>query len=347
MKKDNNMVLFEKNLHDGVLSKSAYENVLNDCYKKKEKVSSGRSNNGKDKISVIIPTHNRLEQLDKCIDSILSQNYKNVEIIIIDDVSTDKTQSKYENIKNDKIVYIRNSKNLGMGLNRQKAFNIATGDFIIFCDDDDYFIDNTYFSDAIKIFKDKEIDVICSSSYIHYETDNTYQYYELNFKKKINSLDYLERFQFDLKKPTSTFPAIFRKKSLDEADFKNMKMMNDSSIYLRCLMLGRSAYANEKIIGVYRVHDKNDTFNVKADFTIKNLKEKKYIYKYLRQNNVNFDLKKWFVEQIKITTCHFLNGKEKSNYKRNKVLYWVKYNVSKDLFKELKKHEKEKRNAKN
>ena len=104
-----------------------------------------------------------------------------------------------------------------------------------------------------------------------------YQYYELNFKKKINSLDYLERFQFDLKKPTSTFPAIFRKKSLDEAEFKNMKMMNDSSIYLRCLMLGRSAYANEKIIGVYRVHDKNDTFNVKADFTIKNLKEKKYI----------------------------------------------------------------------
>lgn len=61
MKKDNNMLLFEKNLQDGVLSKSAYENILNDCYKKNEKVSSVRSNNGKEKISVIIPTHNRFQ----------------------------------------------------------------------------------------------------------------------------------------------------------------------------------------------------------------------------------------------------------------------------------------------
>lgn len=346
MKKDNNIKLFDKNLKDGVLSKTAYENILNDCYKKNNKVSSIKDNDGKYKISVIIPTHNRLEQLEQCINSIFNQNYKNIEIIIIDDVSTDKTQNKYKNIKDDKIVYIRNNKNLGMGLNRQKAFKIAKGEFIIFCDDDDYFIDNSYFSDAITIFKDKSIDVICSSSYIHYENDNTYQYYELNFSKKIKSLDYLERFQFDLKKPTSTFPAIFRKKALDEADFKNMKMMNDSSIYLRCLMLGRNAYANKKIIGVYRVHDKNDTFNVKSDFTIKNLKEKKYIYKFLSKKDIDFDLNKWFIEQIKITTCHFLNGKEKSTYKRNKVLYWVKHNVSKELFKELKKHEKDKKNEK-
>lgn len=349
-KQDENYKLFEENKKNKLLSPSAFLNILEDCFtlskEEKEKLSlkeKKKKVTEKEKITVIIPTHNRLEQLTKCIESITNQDYKNIEIIIIDDVSTDATRKFYENHKDKRIRYLRNEKNLGMGLNRQKAFKVATGDFIIYCDDDDYFIDNTYFKDAIKIFQDKEINVICSPSYIHYEEENIYSLYELNFSKKIKSIDYLKRFQFDLKKPTSTFPAIFRKEVLDKANFKDMKMMNDSSIYLKALMMGGYTYKNEKIIGVYRVHGKNDTFNVKADFTIKNLKEKKKIYQYIKKNNLLENPRNWYEQEAKITICHFLNGKEKSNFKRNQVLLWTKMNVSKELYKELKLSEKERK----
>lgn len=349
-KQDENYKLFEENKKNKLLSPSAFVNILEDCFtlskEEKEKLTPKEKKKKvteKERITVIIPTHNRLKQLTKCIESITSQDYNNIEIIIIDDVSTDDTRKFYENHKDKRIRYLRNEKNLGMGLNRQKAFKVATGDFIIFCDDDDYFIDNTYFSDAIKIFQDKEINIICSPSYIHYEEENVYSLYELNYSKKIKSIDYLKRFQFDLKKPTSTFPAIFRKEVLDKANFKDMKMMNDSSIYLKALMMGGYTYKNDKIIGVYRVHGKNDTFNVKADFTIKNLKEKKKIYQYIKKNNLLENPKKWYEQETKITICHFLNGKEKSSFKRNQVLLWTKMNVSKELYKELKLSEKERK----
>ena len=349
-KQDENYKLFEENKKNKLLSPSAFLNILEDCFtlskEEKEKLTPKEKKKKvteKERITVIIPTHNRLKQLTKCIESITSQDYNNIEIIIIDDVSTDDTRKFYENHKDKRIRYLRNEKNLGMGLNRQKAFKVATGDFIIYCDDDDYFIDNTYFSDAIKIFQDKEINIICSPSYIHYEEENVYSLYELNYSEKIKSIDYLKRFQFDLKKPTSTFPAIFRKEVLDKANFKDMKMMNDSSIYLKALMMGGYTYKNEKIIGVYRVHGKNDTFNVKADFTIKNLKEKKKIYQYIKKNNLLENPKKWYEQETKITICHFLNGKEKSSFKRNQVLLWTKMNVSKELYKELKLSEKERK----
>lgn len=340
-----NIKTFESDFKKKLLSSSAFNNVKNDDNgKQKLKVNSTINKKDKYKISIIIPTHNRLNQLTKLLNSIFSQKYTNYEIIIIDDVSTDETNDFFTKLNEDKIVYVRNEVNLGMGLNRQKGYKIATGDFIIFCDDDDYYIDNDYFGDAIKIFEDKKINLICSSSYILYENENKYSPYLLNFSSKIKAYDYLEKFQFDLLKPTSTFPLIIRKTVLEKANFKDMKMMNDSSIYLRSLMIGDYAFANDKIIGIYRVHNKNDTLNVKADFTIKNLQEKRYIYKYLKKKDVDFDLKEWYEKEIKITVCHFLNGREKSKVNRKKVLYWVLFNVSSKLFKELYKSEKEKNN---
>lgn len=73
-----------------------------------------------------------------------------------------------------------------MGLSRLKGYNLSQGDYIIFCDNDDYFIDNNYFNDIINIFKDKNINVICSESYTHYEKEDKYQYSGLNINEKSN-----------------------------------------------------------------------------------------------------------------------------------------------------------------
>lgn len=319
-----NFALFKNDFEKGYLSKTALNNLLKN---ENNNSTTQRLNKKtqKKKISIIIPTHNRVKQLAECIDSIFKQSYGNFEIIVVDDCSTDDTKKSFEKYNDTRLKYYFNEKNLGMGLNRQKAFNLAKGDYVLFIDDDDYFIDDNYFNDVIEIFEDKNIDVIFSNSYIYYEKEKCYDPFKLNIYGVEDCMKYLNGFQIKYLKPTSSFPAIFRKELLDKADFKNMTMMNDSSIYLRALAYGNKAYFNKKIIGIYRMHTNNISYNVKADFTIENLEEKKRIYEIIRKKLNN--PQKWLFNEIKITVCYFLNGKENDKKEINKVLNWTKINV--------------------
>ena len=85
-----------------------------------------------------------------------------------------------------------------------------------------------------------------------------------------------------------------------------MHMVNDSSIYLRSLLNEGKVFVNEKAIGVYRIHDKNITFNLKADFLVENLEEKKYIYHKIIENQIFKDPDTWFEQQIRLTVEYFL-----------------------------------------
>lgn len=91
-------------------------------------------------VSIIIPTYNRSELLTNAIESVLAQTYKNIEIIIVDDGSTDSTpkiSEKYNNCA--KVKYLRLKENSGgyNGIPRNRGINIASGDLIAFLDDDD------------------------------------------------------------------------------------------------------------------------------------------------------------------------------------------------------------------
>lgn len=90
-------------------------------------------------VSVIIPAYNVEKYIEKCITSILEQTYKNIEIIIVNDGSTDKTGQIIESIskKDDRIRFI-NKKNQGVSAARNSGLEISTGDYLIFVDGDDY-----------------------------------------------------------------------------------------------------------------------------------------------------------------------------------------------------------------
>lgn len=293
--------------------------------------------NNTPKISIVIPTHNRFEQLSELISSILSQTYQNFEIILIDDVSTDETPKLYGNYPDKRLKYYRNYENLGAGLNRQKGYNLSNGDYIIFCDDDDYYIDNNYFFDLVKLFKDESVNVICSESYIYYEKDDKYVYSHLNLDGgKIDSIEYLKNFMTKYHKPQSMFSAAFRRKTLIEANFKEMTMMNDTSVYLRALMLCGKTFINKSAVGVYRVHGKNYTFSPKSDFIIKNLEEKQNIYDYLKKHDLISNLDEWYVQQIAITVNYYLNNVGDDDG-MDSVLNWIWKNVSYDEYLKYKK----------
>lgn len=90
-------------------------------------------------ISVIVPAYNVEKYVEQCIDSLLNQTFKDIEIIIIDDCSTDKTfeiiNNKYGKIPNVSI--FKNDVNIGQGQTRNKAMKIAKGKYIYFLDSDD------------------------------------------------------------------------------------------------------------------------------------------------------------------------------------------------------------------
>jgi|TARA_B100000073_G_scaffold275317_1_gene235303 teichuronic acid biosynthesis glycosyltransferase TuaG len=97
-----------------------------------------------DLVSVVIPYFKKREYINKCIQSVLRQNYKNFEIIIIYDDQDYSDLSYLKSIakKNKRIQLITNSKSLGAGLSRNKGIKIAKGKFIAFLDADDYWDKN-------------------------------------------------------------------------------------------------------------------------------------------------------------------------------------------------------------
>lgn len=112
------------------------------------------------KISIIMPVFNSLSFLKKTIESVKSQTYKNWELIIIDDNSTDGSRNylieKYKSEK--KIKIFLNSRNFGPGYSRNKAIQKSSGNFLAFLDSDDLWI-KTKLSEQLKFLKKKKINL--------------------------------------------------------------------------------------------------------------------------------------------------------------------------------------------
>lgn len=88
-------------------------------------------------VSVIIPTYNRENLLQKAIESVTNQTFQDFEILIIDDASTDNTEAVVKNLKNDKIKYFKLQKNSGQCVARNYGIKRAQGKYIAFLDSDD------------------------------------------------------------------------------------------------------------------------------------------------------------------------------------------------------------------
>jgi len=92
---------------------------------------------GKPKVSVIIPTYNRSIYVLDAIQSVLDQNYENIEIIVIDDGSTDGTKEKLASLVEKGIVHYIYQENQGRSAARNRGISLATGDYLAFLDSDD------------------------------------------------------------------------------------------------------------------------------------------------------------------------------------------------------------------
>ena len=125
-------------------------------------------------ISIIIPTYNNSQQLISTIQSISKQSYDNIEIIIIDDASTDDTKNQIEKLKNEKIKYYYNVDNLGTTQSRLRGLKHALGEYVAFLDHDDFWINDKLII-QYECLKNKTLDFVISN-YIVNDLINNNQY---------------------------------------------------------------------------------------------------------------------------------------------------------------------------
>lgn len=120
------------------------------------------------KLSVIIPVYNSEKYLDQCIQSILKQTYKNTEIVLVDDGSTDNSRNiclDYAD-KDNRIVFIE-EENAGTSAARNKGLKKATGDYITFTDNDDFLSDVNAYENIMSILEKSNADILMFNTAIY------------------------------------------------------------------------------------------------------------------------------------------------------------------------------------
>ena len=114
-----------------------------------------------ERVSVIVPVYNVEKYLSRCLDSLLAQDYDNYEIICVNDCSQDSSLSILEKYQkgSDKIKVISNEVNMGLGMTRENGMKVATGNYIMFVDSDDY-VKQNYISTYANEINNDDYDVV-------------------------------------------------------------------------------------------------------------------------------------------------------------------------------------------
>ena len=197
-------------------------------------------------VSIITPCYNAEAVIEETIASVIIQSYKNWELIIIDDASTDNSEKIITEFLTDKrISYLKNSKNSGVSFTRNRGMDIAKGDFIAFLDSDDIW-EPSKLTEQLTIFKNNpQTDIVCSSLDLISESGEYIS--TINIPKKISLKDELKSSRI------LTSAMIFNYKKLGKNRFKQIGH-EDYLFKLELLMRSKaSAISVDKTLVKYRI----------------------------------------------------------------------------------------------
>lgn len=146
------------------------------------------------KVTVIIPVYNTKKYLETCVNSVIEQTYKNLQIILVDDGSTDGSSSICDRLgKKDFRVEVLHKANEGQGIARNKGLKYAKGEYVCFLDSDDCF-ELKHIENLVQAFEENKADIVigsytkCKYNGNHIEKFELYQYgvfSSLEIKNKI------------------------------------------------------------------------------------------------------------------------------------------------------------------
>jgi len=121
-------------------------------------------------VSIVLPTYNGSRYLRQSINSCLKQTYQNIELIIVDDGSTDETPTIIQSYKDARIKYIKHEKNRRLPHTLNTGFNYATGEYLTWTSDDNLFAENAI-EKMLAFLKDKNLEFVYCD-YYSFENDD-------------------------------------------------------------------------------------------------------------------------------------------------------------------------------
>lgn len=249
------------------------------------------------KLSVIIPVYNMEKYISRCLDSIICQTYSNLEIICIDDGSTDRS---YEILKEyaskDKRIVIFKKENGGRSSARNTGLCQATGRYVSFIDSDDEIKKDTY-QNVMNVFTD-DIDVVWFGVDIRYNvhsemksSDNSYYRIKFSGKHKIND-------EMLLKSDCSAWNKIFRLDTIKQNDmFFEGLIYEDFIFHHKIFSILKNVYFIKDKYYIYYRNEKSimsNTFEKRENTAIHHIYALDYIYNFFYKKNILNDKKKIF-----------------------------------------------------
>ena len=241
----------------------------------------------KNLVSVIIPTFNRAHVLGKCIDSVLNQSYQNLEVIIIDDGSTDNTKSVLSHYKDHiKVIYQNNS---GVSSARNTGVANANGKYIAFLDSDD-----SWHKDKLKIqlekFENNNIALMaCNAELVDITGNKTILYDD-----SIPEFSILEFFDVYCHPYLGIPNVVLLKDVFDEMNGFNeeLKTAEDIDLFLRVALKYNVGLVNNILT---EIHVSNDSISAGMDSYIDNI----FVLEQLQSNNrLKFKGKEQLVNKV-------------------------------------------------
>lgn len=241
------------------------------------------------KISIIVPIYNVEKYIDKAMESIVNQTYKNLEIILINDESKDKSIKICEKyIKNDTRIKLVNQKNKGLSGARNTGLENATGDYIMFIDPDDTFELNAC-ENLYKEIEKTNADYVIAN-YRNMDEDDT------KWDKPAFDTNKYKKMQVSIKEPTKCFYVmnsgvwnkIFRKEFLDaiKVKFVEKTPAEDAIFTTYCFIKAQKVYYTPEIVYNYRLRESDSiSSNCSKEYFLGINRAYKMIYNNFKENN--------------------------------------------------------------
>lgn len=261
----------------------------------------------KELVSIIVPVYKVEEMLDRCMESILHQSYKNIEVILVDDGSPDRCPILCDEYsKKDKRVKVIHKENGGLSSARNEGLKKATGEYLCFIDSDDY-VEKNYVEKLYNEISKNNLDfVVCNYKRIYGEVIQNCEVNNFKIDNFINPSVWNKMYRKSLFKnikfpdklyyeDLGTFPMVY-------CNGKKYKIINDYLYNYAQNINSIMHQTNNKIFDVYKIFELNLDYikKHKHDDIIKNL-ETAYIFHviigttYRKARDINFcfaDLKK-------------------------------------------------------
>ncbi|MBD2516747.1 glycosyltransferase family 2 protein [Nostoc sp. FACHB-973] len=221
------------------------------------------------KITVCIPTFNRISLLPYAIDSVFNQSEQDFELIICDDGSTDGTPELMSEYTDHRIKYIRHPQNIGKSNNMRSGFDAARGEYFIKFDDDDRLTPDFLASTAAILDQDSSIDFVGTDHWIidinnNRDESKTQENSDSWGRNNLSAgvVDNLLEVVF-INQSFQIGATLFRRQTLQELGFvlPNMQNCEDNDLFVRLALAGKKGYYLPELLMEYRYHREQQGIN--------------------------------------------------------------------------------------